>query len=56
MNFRISHIFREGNCCADKLANFSLNSRKDHWWETVPSFIVEDLFRNRTILQFFSFQ
>ncbi|CAJ2674874.1 unnamed protein product [Trifolium pratense] len=35
MNFRISHIFREGNCCADKLANFSLTSREDHWWDKV---------------------
>ncbi|CAJ2641811.1 unnamed protein product [Trifolium pratense] len=55
MNFRISHIFREGNCCADKLANFSLTSREDHWWDNVPSFIGDDFFRNRTALPSYRF-
>ncbi|KAF1892304.1 hypothetical protein Lal_00010768 [Lupinus albus] len=30
MDFKVSHIFREGNTYADKLASFSLNSRVDN--------------------------
>ncbi|KAF1892493.1 hypothetical protein Lal_00010959, partial [Lupinus albus] len=30
MDFKVSHIFREGNACADKLVSFGLNSRVVH--------------------------
>ncbi|XP_019437071.1 PREDICTED: uncharacterized protein LOC109343269 [Lupinus angustifolius] len=39
MQVRVSHIFREGNACADKLANFGVNSRTDSWWNCPLSFI-----------------
>jgi hypothetical protein len=39
MNFVISHIFREGNQCADSLANFDLIIQGLFSWESAPSFI-----------------
>lgn len=47
MHFVVSHIFREDNIFADKLANFGLSIIDVLWWDLVPSFIREDFFRNR---------
>jgi ribonuclease HI len=41
MNFYVSHIFREGNHCADKLANLGLSLHD------IPSVLVDDFDRNR---------
>ncbi|GAU32780.1 hypothetical protein TSUD_152280 [Trifolium subterraneum] len=50
MNFMISHIFREGNKCADSLANLGLSLVQSQIWYHIPqaifeSFIVDKLGR-----------
>ncbi|CAK8576871.1 unnamed protein product [Lathyrus sativus] len=46
-NFLASHIFREGNHCADKLANIGLNISNFTWWNDVHRDIESDFCRNR---------
>lgn len=47
MNLKVTHIYREGNHCADKLASFGVASRRFSWWDLIPDFINVDFFRNR---------
>lgn len=49
MQFCASHIYREGNNCADKLANFGLSlcSLDLFWFDSLPDFVREDFNRNR---------
>jgi hypothetical protein len=42
-----SHIFREGNGCADKLANHGHSILNVVWWDTLPIFVRVDFFRDR---------
>jgi len=38
IRFRITHIFREGNVCADKLANLGfIHTKSFHWYNRHPS-------------------
>ncbi|CAL0322958.1 unnamed protein product [Lupinus luteus] len=41
-----SHIYREENSSADKLANYGINSKSYSVWDKSPSFIQSDCFRN----------
>ena len=36
MNVKVSHIFREGNSVADRLANFGVDNVGVHWWDSCP--------------------
>jgi len=47
MNFTVTHIFREGNHYADRLASIGFNSHKFIWWNDVHSEIKEDFARNK---------
>jgi ribonuclease HI len=47
MRFCISHIYREGNHCADKLASIGLTLNEFHWWNSAPEIIWNDLASNR---------
>lgn len=47
MNFYVSHTFREGNSCVDKLASFGIASKCFTWWDGIPVFVMEDFSRNR---------
>lgn len=47
MNFRVSHIYKEGNSCAYRLAAYGIYSQCFTWWDLIPDFISEDFFRNR---------
>ncbi|KAF1882437.1 hypothetical protein Lal_00039085 [Lupinus albus] len=47
MRFIVTHIFREGNTCADRLAAFGVTSRVYTWWDVIPRFIFEEFNRNR---------
>lgn len=38
MKFRVSHIYREGNCAADALANYGRTSTIFQWWSCIPDF------------------
>ncbi|CAJ2663194.1 unnamed protein product [Trifolium pratense] len=53
MSFIISHIYREGNHCADKLANLGLSLQGFTWWTSAPVEIREDLTRNRLGFPYF---
>ena len=39
MNFLVSHIYREGNVCADALANLGLDITGFLWWQDAPIII-----------------
>ena len=40
IKFRIIHIFREGNACADKLVNLKFIHRESfHWYNRFPSYL-----------------
>lgn len=56
MQFLVSHIFREGNTCADKLADFGLSVVGSVWWDSIPSFVTEEFFRNRNGLPNYRFR
>lgn len=55
MFFLRSHIYREGNNCADKLANFGTTIHGMVWWDLAPSFILHDFSRDRTGLPNYRF-
>ncbi|XP_019460131.1 PREDICTED: uncharacterized protein LOC109359893 [Lupinus angustifolius] len=55
MNFRVSHIYREGNSCADKLANYGINSKVSSKWMSTPNFIHHEFLRNRNLLPSYRF-
>lgn len=42
LNSICSYIFRERNCCADKLANHSHTIAGTIWFNTIPHFLLED--------------
>jgi len=48
IRFKITHIFREGNVCADKLANLWFIYRESfHWYNRLLSSIFLRLFMNK---------
>jgi len=52
----ISHIYREGNFCADKLANVDALSRDScTCWDSIPIFVRNEFLRNRTSLSYYRF-
>jgi hypothetical protein len=53
MSFCISHIYREGKHCADKLASTGLALTDFCWWNAAPEIIIKDLDSNRLVLPFF---
>jgi len=57
MRLFASHIYREGNTCADGLANhgLSLPSLDLFWFRDAPNFIREEYIRNRLGMHNFRF-
>lgn len=47
MRFYVSHILREGNKCADTLANTSLSIPSHCWFSHIPANIWADLVNNK---------
>jgi len=47
MQFYVTHIYREGNKCADTLANYGLNITSYYWFSQAPDNIRVDLVRNK---------
>jgi ribonuclease HI len=43
-----SHIFREGNCCADSLANLGHSIQGTVWFSVLPQTIQTNFFLDRT--------
>jgi hypothetical protein len=42
---RWSHIFREGNACADRLASMGYSFVAFNWWDSLPLVLQDDLLR-----------
>ena len=55
MNFVVSHIYREGNSCADDLTNLGLAQSAFVWRPSPPPSILVDFVRNRLGLPKFRF-
>jgi hypothetical protein len=43
----VSHVYREGNFVAEKLANLGLSITDFTWWNSAPPNIRDDLAKNR---------
>ena len=56
LNVRISHIYREGNCAADKLASMSTDEYLDTWWFHAPETIQRLIYRDIVPLPFCRFR
>jgi hypothetical protein len=46
MHVLVSHVFREGNFVAEKLANLGLSLNDFTWWNFAPSSIWAELAGN----------
>ncbi|CAL0303089.1 unnamed protein product [Lupinus luteus] len=55
MSWVVTHVYREDNTCADKLANFGLSIHNIRWWNHAPHFIINDVTRNRANLPNYRF-
>lgn len=57
MNFLVSHIYKEGNVCADGLANIglTLSSLDCSWFTNVPTSLRGEYIRNRLGMPYFRF-
>jgi hypothetical protein len=55
MNFYVSHIYREGNHCANKLANLGLSLPTFTLWDHIPPVLLDDFGRNRLGMPYFRF-
>ncbi len=57
MRFVVSHIYREGNACADSLANLGLSfpSFELFWYDIIPDLIKGEYIRNRLGMPNFRF-
>jgi len=55
MNFVVSHIYREGNHCADRLANFGLSIQGISFWYYVLVIISNSFVNNKLGLPSFRF-
>ena len=53
---RVTHIFREGNACANKLTNLRFIHRESfHWYNRLPSSLFLEFFMNRYSLPMYHF-
>lgn len=50
-----SHIYREVNSCTDKLANHGYGVTSSFWCDVLPTFISQDIFRDRVGLSNYHF-
>jgi len=56
IRFRVTHIFREGNVCADKLVNLGFIHRESfHWYNRLPYSLFLEFFMNRYSLPMYRF-
>ena len=47
-NFNFSHIYRDGNHCADQVANLGLTLPSYSWFNSVPPQVIVEFGRNKT--------
>jgi len=55
MNFLVTHIFREGNCCADRLANIGMSCNSFLWMNEIHLQVRADYIRDRLRLPCYRF-
>ena len=55
MNFYVIHVYREGNQCADLLANIGLSLQTHAWWDQVPNQIGAEFTKDRLGLSNYRF-
>jgi len=56
ITFKVIHIFREGNACADKLANLGFIHREFfHWYNRLSSSMFLEFFISRYSLPMYRF-
>jgi len=57
IRFRVTHIFREEDVCADKLANLGFIHRESfHWYNRLPyAMFLKFFFMNRYSLPLYNF-
>jgi len=55
INLIVTHIFREGNCCAAKLVNIGLTTNAFIWMNDIPIQVRVYFTRNRLRLPYFRF-
>lgn len=55
MNFLATHVFREGNTCADVLANVGLTASHLRVWLDIPDCVRETFGKNKIGLPFYRF-
>ncbi|XP_058759807.1 uncharacterized protein LOC131633112 [Vicia villosa] len=54
-NFVVSHIYREGNSCADTLASLGLNITSSTYFASIPICLRADFVKNRIGMPFYRF-
>jgi len=56
IRFKITHIFREGNACDNKLANLGfIHKESYHWYNRFPSSLLLEFFLNKYNLPMYHF-
>lgn len=57
MEHKASHIFREGNTAADRIANYAIHlSSVITWWSSAPTFVQNDLIHDLQSLPAYRFR
>lgn len=51
-HFKVTHIFREENCRADKMISIDLSTNSFTWWNNLSNSIFNDFNHNRLVLPF----
>ena len=55
LNMVVSHIFREGNSVADRLASQASSLQLKNWWMTVPESLAKVAYRDHLDLPYYRF-
>lgn len=55
MNLIVTHIYMEGNFCADKLGNMGLTTNSLKWMKDIPIQVRADFTWNKLGLPYFRF-
>jgi len=55
MNFVVSHVYREGNCCADLLASIGLSLSHLKIWMDIPNYIRSAFVKDKLRMPIYKF-
>jgi len=55
MTFIVTHVYEEGNHCADKMTTIGLTVQHSEWLDQIPPQIRSDFVRNRMGTPYFRF-